>query len=145
MLAFFMNLSLMEFQVRCLTLLHLFSVINSFKWFWMGGHNTNILLMVEFLRAPLLVQHFSCYILMTFLMILLVILLSMLMILPSTHHWNPLNVLLEKGEINLKRGGGVDVEMWGVAIFLLLYSLILFTVYVGKVKLPLLLFGSSVF
>ena len=37
--------------------------------------------MLEFLKAPFLVLHFSCYILMTFLTMLSVILLSMLMIL----------------------------------------------------------------
>ena len=39
--------------------------------------------MLEFLKAPFLVLHFSCYTLMTFLMIFSVILLSVLMILPS--------------------------------------------------------------
>ena len=39
--------------------------------------------MLEFLKAPFLVLHFSCYTLMTFLMMLSVILLSMLMILLS--------------------------------------------------------------
>ena len=39
--------------------------------------------MLEFLKAPFLVLHFSCYILMTFLTMLSVILLSMLMILHS--------------------------------------------------------------
>ena len=43
-------------------------------------------------------------------------------------------------------GGGVDVEMGGgVDTFLLLYSSIIFTVCEGKVRFPLLLFGSSVF
>ena len=49
--------------------------------------------------------------------------------------------------VNLERGGGagmVDVEM-GVATFLLLYSSIVFTVCEGKVRFPLLLFGSLVF
>ena len=45
-------------------------------------HN-NIQLMLEFLKAPFLVLHFSCYTLMTFLTMLYVILLSMLMILLS--------------------------------------------------------------
>ena len=40
-------------------------------------------LMLEFLKAPVLVLNFSYYTLLTFLMILFVILLSMLMILPS--------------------------------------------------------------
>ena len=39
--------------------------------------------MLEFLKAPLFVLHFSCYPLMSFLTILSVILLSMLMILLS--------------------------------------------------------------
>ena len=41
----------------------------------------NIQLMLEFLKAPFLVLHFSYYTLMTFLTMLSVILLSMLMIL----------------------------------------------------------------
>ena len=44
----------------------------------------NIQLMLEFLKAPIFVVHFSYYILMTFLMMLFVILLSMLMILLTT-------------------------------------------------------------
>ena len=42
MLVFFTNLSLMEFQVRYLALFLLFSVIDSFKWFWMGNLCKNI-------------------------------------------------------------------------------------------------------
>ena len=53
------------------------------------------------------------------------------------------NFLLERGN-KPEKGGGVDVEM-GVATFLLLYSSITFTACVGKVRFPLLLFGSSVF
>ena len=41
-------------------------------------------LMLEFLKGPFLVQHFSCYTLMTFLMMLSVILLYMLIMLLST-------------------------------------------------------------
>ena len=81
MLFFFTNLSLMEFQVRYLGLFLLFSVIDGFKWFWMRSLHKNIQLMLEFLNAPFLVLHFSCYTLMTFLMMLFVILLSMPMIL----------------------------------------------------------------
>ena len=44
----------------------------------------NIQLMLEFLKGPFLVPHFSYYTLMTFLMMLSVIFLSMLMILLST-------------------------------------------------------------
>ena len=82
MLVFFSNLSLMEFQVRYLGLFLLFSVIDGFEWFCMGSLHKNIQLMLEFLKAPYLVLHFSYYTLMTFLM-LSVILLSMLMILLS--------------------------------------------------------------
>ena len=67
MLVFFTDLSFMGFQVRYLALFH-----------------KNIQLMLEFLKAPFLVLHFSYYILMTFLMMLSVILVSMLMIQLST-------------------------------------------------------------
>ena len=80
---YFTNLSLMEFQVRYLTLFLLFSVIDSFEWFWMEGLHKNIQLMLEFLKSPFLVLHFSFCILITFLMMLSAILLSMLMILIS--------------------------------------------------------------
>ena len=70
MLLFFKNLSLIEFQVRYFILFLLFSVIDSFEWFWMGSLHKNIQLMLELLKAP-------------FLMMLSVILLSMLMILLS--------------------------------------------------------------
>ena len=53
------------------------------RWFWMGSLHKNIQLMLEFLKAPYLVLHFSYYTLMTFLMMLSVIFLSMLMILLS--------------------------------------------------------------
>ena len=59
MLVFFTNVSPMEFQVRYLTLFLLFSVIDGFKWFWMGSLHKNIQLMLEFLKAPFLVLHFS--------------------------------------------------------------------------------------
>ena len=42
MLVFFTNLSLMEYQVRFLVLFLLFSVIDGFKWFWMGSLQKNI-------------------------------------------------------------------------------------------------------
>ena len=83
MLVFVTNLSLMKFQVRYLAMFLLFSVIDSFKWFWRESLHKNIQLMLEFLKAPFLVLHFSCYTLMTFLTMLSVILLSMLMILLS--------------------------------------------------------------
>ena len=55
----------------------LFSVTDSFKWFFL---HKNMQLMLEFFQAPFLVLHLSCYTLITFLMMLSVILLSMLMI-----------------------------------------------------------------
>ena len=82
-LVFFINLSLMEFQVRYSALFLLFSVIDDFKWFWMESLHKNFQLMLVFLKAPFLVLHFSYYTLMTFLMMLSVVLLSMLMILLS--------------------------------------------------------------
>ena len=82
MLVFFTNLSLMEFQIRYLALFLLFSVIDGFEWFWMESLHKNIQLMLEFLKAPFLVLHFSCFTLMTFLMMLSVI-ASMLTILLS--------------------------------------------------------------
>ena len=81
MLVFFTNISLIGFQVRHLVLFLLFSVIGSFEWFWRGSLYTNVELMLEFLKAPFLVLHFSYYTLMTFLVMLSV--LSMLMILLS--------------------------------------------------------------
>ena len=84
MLVFITNLSLMELQVRYLTLFILFSVIGSFEWFWIGSFHKNIQLLLEFLKAPFMVLHFSYYTLMVFLMMLSLILLSMLMILLST-------------------------------------------------------------
>ena len=73
----------MEFQVRYLTWFLFFSVIDGLKWFWMTILHKNIQLILEFLKAPFLILHFSCYTLMTFVMVLSVILLSMLMILLS--------------------------------------------------------------
>ena len=59
------------------------SVIDVFEWFWMESLHKNIQLMLECFKVPFLVLQFSCYRLMTFLMMLSVILLSMLMILLS--------------------------------------------------------------
>ena len=81
MLVFFTNVTLMEFQVGYLALFILFSVIDCCEWSWIEILHKNIQLMLEFLNAPFLVIHFSCYTLMTFLKMLSVILLSMLMIL----------------------------------------------------------------
>ena len=84
MLVFFTNLSLMEFQVRYLTLFLLFSVIDGLRWFWMGRFHKNIQWMLKFLKAPFFVLHFSYYTLMTFLMMLSVILLSMVMLMDGS-------------------------------------------------------------
>ena len=83
MLVFLTSLGLMEFQVRYLALFLLFSVIDCFEGFWIESLDKNIELMLEFLKGPFLVLHFCCWILMTFLMMLSVIVLSMQMILPS--------------------------------------------------------------
>ena len=73
----------MKFQVRYLVSFLLFSVTDGFKWFWMESLHKNIWLMLEFLKAPFLVLHFSWCILVTFLIMLSVILLSIQMILLS--------------------------------------------------------------
>ena len=75
MLVFFTNLSLMEFQARYLALFGLFSIIDSFEWFWMGCLHKNILLMVKLLETSFLVLLY----INDFPMMLSVILLSMLM------------------------------------------------------------------
>ena len=74
MLVFFTNLSFKEFQIRYLTLFLLFSVTDGFEWFWTESLHKNIQLMLEFLKAPFLVLHFSCNTLITLLMMLSVIL-----------------------------------------------------------------------
>ena len=79
-LVFFTNLSLNEISGQIFGLI-LFSVIDGFEWFWMEILHKNFQLMLELLKVPFLVLHFSCYKLMTFLTMLFVILLSMLMIL----------------------------------------------------------------
>ena len=80
-LVFFTNLGLVKFQVRYLAVFLLFSVKDDFEWFSMESVHKNIQLMLEFLKAPFLVLHFSCYRLMTSLTMLSVVLLSILMIL----------------------------------------------------------------
>ena len=79
----FTDLSLMEFQMRCLALVLLFAVIGGFEWLWIGSLEKNIQLMLEFPKGSFLVLHFFFYALMTFLVMLSVILLSILMILLS--------------------------------------------------------------
>ena len=54
MLVFFINLNLRDFQVKFLALFLLFTVIDSFEWFWMESLLKNFQLMLEFLKAPLL-------------------------------------------------------------------------------------------
>ena len=60
----------MQFQVRYLVLFLLFSVLDSFEWFWKKHLHKKIQLMLEFFNAPFLVMHISYYTLMTFLMTL---------------------------------------------------------------------------
>ena len=48
-LAFFPNLSLMEFQDKYLTLFLLFSLIDGLEWFWIESLHKNIHLMLQFL------------------------------------------------------------------------------------------------
>ena len=74
MLVLFANLGAMELQVRCFALFLLSLVMNSFEWFSMGSLHKNIQLMLAFLQVPFLGLHFSCYTLVTFLMMLSVIL-----------------------------------------------------------------------
>ena len=62
----FTNLSVTEFQIRYLALFLLFAVTDGFKWFWMGRPLKNIQLVLELLKTPFLVLHFSYYNLMTF-------------------------------------------------------------------------------
>ena len=69
--------------VRYLALFLLFSVIDGFKWFWMESLYKSIQLILEFLKPPFLILHFSYFTLMTYLTMLSVILLSMLMMLLS--------------------------------------------------------------
>ena len=73
----------MEFQEKYLVLFFLFSVIDGFVWLGMESLHKNIQLLLEFLKGPFLLLHFSCCKLMTFLMMLSVILLYMLMMLLS--------------------------------------------------------------
>ena len=78
MLFFSTDLRLTEFQVIYLALFCLFSVIDGFGWFWMESFHKNIQLMLEFLKVPLLVLHFSYYTLMTILIMSSLILSSIL-------------------------------------------------------------------
>ena len=84
MLVYYINLNIMEFEVGRLALFRLFSVMDGLAWFCMRSLRNSIQLMLEFLKAPFFVQHFSYYTLMTLLMMLSLILLSTLMMLFST-------------------------------------------------------------
>ena len=107
-LVYFTNVSLMEFQVRYLASFLLFSVIDGFTWFWMQSLHKNTQLMLEFLKAPFLVLHFSCYTLMTFLTMLPVILLSMLMILLCSK-CDQVSDLWQQLDLNLNL---IDKTLW---------------------------------
>ena len=61
-------------------LIYFFSVTDSFPWFLVESLHKKIQLMLEFLKAPFLVLHFSYYTLMTLLTMSSFILLSRLMI-----------------------------------------------------------------
>ena len=119
MLVLFTNLRVMEFQVRYLVLFLLFSVIENFGWLWMGNLHKNIQLMLEFLKGPFLVFHFSYYTLMTFLMMLSVILLMMLLSsiivirhLICGHNYNwPLNLNLIHETLCTGAGTGLLISM----------------------------------
>ena len=62
MLVFFTNLSLMEFRVRYMPVVLLFSIIDGFGCFGMVRLHKNIQIMLQFLKAPFLVLHFLLYI-----------------------------------------------------------------------------------
>ena len=84
MLIYYTNLNIMEFEVGRLALFRLFSVMDGLAWFCMRSLRNSIRLMLEFLKAPFFVRHFSYYTLMTLLMMLSLILLITLMMLFST-------------------------------------------------------------
>ena len=95
MQVFFTNLSLI-YQVRYLALILLFPVMETSVRL-----HKNIQLMLEFLKVPYLVLHFSYYTIVTFLMMLSLVLLYMLIkrlsVLSVTRHLicsNNLNCLL---------------------------------------------------
>ena len=74
MLVYLTNLSLIEFQVRYLTLFLFFFVLDDFKWFLMASLHKNIQLILELLKGPFLVLYFSYYTLIIFLIMLSVML-----------------------------------------------------------------------
>ena len=82
-LVFFRNAIGIEFQVGCFALFCFFSVKDDFQWFCMESFRKNIQLILVYVKAPLLIQHFSCYTLMPFLLIISLTFLFVLMILLS--------------------------------------------------------------
>ena len=70
MLAFLTDLSVLEFQVRYLAFFHFFAVIDSCAWFQIRSIHKSIKLMLGFLKAVFLVEHFSYYNLIIFLLII---------------------------------------------------------------------------
>ena len=79
-LVFFTNSGFIEFQMDYLPFFQLFSVIDSFTWFWMESRPNNTHLKLEFLETLFFVLFLYFYSLMTFLMMLCVILLPILII-----------------------------------------------------------------
>ena len=116
MLVFFTNLRFTEFQVRYLALFLLFSVIDGFGWFWMGNLHKNIQLMLEFLKAPFLVLHFSLYTFITFLIMLSVKLLSILMVVSdqSSDLWQQLELA---SELEFDLQDTVEWDRWWLVDF----------------------------
>ena len=98
-----------------------FSPIGSLLWFWMANLHKNVQLMLQFLKGPFLVLHFSSYILMTFLMMLSAVLLFMLMIYTALYSkcdqvsdlWQQLELASEL-ESDLR-----DAACWGLLISML--------------------------
>ena len=138
MLVYFTNLSLLEFQVRYLALFLPFSVIDGFEWFWIENLHKNIPLMLEFLKGPLLALHFSCSIIMTFLMMLSVLMIQ-LFILTMIRHvicGNNLNWLLNLNLIyeTLLTGvrSGLLISMLGKLRWFRLTGLVTKVLLMGK-------------
>ena len=77
---FLTDLILMEFQGKYFISFFSFLSIAGFSLFWIGSLHKNIQLMLEFLKAPLLVLQLFYYTFMTFLIMLSVIIPYMLMI-----------------------------------------------------------------